>query len=149
MLHLADIKWQSGYSCRKCCCELYIGGKQLYSRRCKRCNYDESPTAHTLFHKVKFGIENAFEMLYDIETSKKGAGSIWLGERFEAKQTTAWLFRRKAQTSYAKQWSNPLDGDVHVDAFEIGTPQKGEQGRSKSEKKIRDVIAFEYRNGDC
>jgi hypothetical protein len=29
-----------------------------------------------------------------------------------------------------------------VDEFEIGTPQKGEQGRSKSEKKIRIVIAL-------
>lgn len=71
MKQLADIKWQSGYSCRKCGCERYIGGKQLYSRRNKRCNYDESPTAHTLIHKAKFGIENAFEMLYDIATSKK------------------------------------------------------------------------------
>lgn len=147
--HLAELKWQDGFSCRRCCCDLYIGGKQPYSRRCKRCNYDESPTAHTLFHKVKFGIENAFEMLYDIATSKKGASSIWLGERFEVKQTTAWLFRRKAQTAMESSGQNPLTGDVHVDEFEIGTPKKGEQGRSKSEKKIRIVIAFEYRNGDC
>ncbi|NEN25688.1 hypothetical protein G3O08_19530 [Cryomorpha ignava] len=65
------------------------------------------------------------------------------------KQTTAWLFRRKAQTAMQSSGQNPLDGDVHVDEFEIRTPQKGEQGRSKSEKKIRVVIAFEYRNGDC
>ncbi len=39
----------------------------------------------------------------------------------------------------------PLERDVHVDKFEIGTPQKGEQGRSKSEKKVRLVIAVEYR----
>jgi hypothetical protein len=43
----------------------------------------------------------------------------------------------------------PLDGDAHVGEFEIGIPQKGKQGRCKSEKKIRVVIAFEYRNGDC
>jgi hypothetical protein len=41
----------------------------------------------------------------------------------------------------------PLEDEVHVDEFEIGTPQKGEQGRSKSEKKISIVIALEYRNG--
>jgi len=39
----------------------------------------------------------------------------------------------------------PLEDEVHVDEFE--TPQKGEQGRSKSEKKIRIVIALEYRKG--
>ena len=41
----------------------------------------------------------------------------------------------------------PLEKEVHVDEFEIGTPQKGEQGRSKSEKKIRIVIALEYCDG--
>lgn len=40
-----------------------------------------------------------------------------------------------------------LKGEVHVDEFEIGTPKKGEQGRSKSEGKARVVIAFEHRNG--
>jgi hypothetical protein len=98
MQHLANVKWQDGYSCRKCDCQDYIHGKQVFSRRCKGCGYDESPTAHTFFLKVKFGIENAFEMLYDIAASKKGASSIWLGERYEARQTTAWLFRRKAQS---------------------------------------------------
>jgi hypothetical protein len=29
----------------------------------------------------------------------------------------------------------PLDGDAHVGEFEIGIPQKGKQGRCKSEKK--------------
>ena len=41
----------------------------------------------------------------------------------------------------------PLEDEVHVDEFEIGTPQKGEQGRSMSEKKMGIVIALEYRNG--
>lgn len=41
----------------------------------------------------------------------------------------------------------PLENEVHVDEFEIGTPQKGEQGRSKSDNKIRIVIALEYRDG--
>jgi hypothetical protein len=40
----------------------------------------------------------------------------------------------------------PLEDEVHVDEFEIGTPQKGEQGRRKSKKKIRVVIALEYRH---
>ncbi len=40
---------------------------------------------------------------------------------------------------------NPLEGNVHVDEFEIGTPQKGEQEEVKAEKKIRVIIAFEER----
>ena len=68
-----------------------------YNRRCSRCGYDESPTSHTLFHKIKFGIENGFEMAYDIATSKKGANSIWLAERFGVKQTTAGCFVEKCR----------------------------------------------------
>ena len=43
--------------------------------------------------------------------------------------------------------NNPLEGIVHVDEFEIGTTQKGEQGRSVSDKKMRVVIAVEERDG--
>ena len=35
----------------------------------------------------------------------------------------------------------PLEEEVHVDEFEIGTPEKGEAGRSKFVNKIKVVIA--------
>jgi hypothetical protein len=41
----------------------------------------------------------------------------------------------------------PLEKQVHIDEFEIGTPQKEEQGRSRSKNKMRVVIALEYRDG--
>ena len=145
--YLADQKWQEGYSCIKCNNLLYCSGKKALNRRCTKCGYDESPTANTLFHKLKFGIENGFEMAYDITTSKKGANSIWLAERHGVKQMAAWLFRRKVQHAMKSSEKFPLENEVHVDEFEIGTPQKGEQGRSKSDNKIRVVIALEYRNG--
>jgi hypothetical protein len=147
LAYLSATKWGEDYSCIKCKNERYVAGKKKYNRCCSRCGYDESPTSHTLFHKIKFGIENGFEMAYDIVTSKKGANSIWLAERFVLKQHTAWLFRLKVQEAMKSSEQFPLEDEVHVDEFEIGTPQKGEQGRSKSEKKIRIVIALEYRNG--
>ncbi len=144
---LAELKWQGGYSCRRCNSSIYIKGKQPASRRCSKCGYDESTTTGTLFHKLKFGIDKAFEMLYEISTSKKGCNSIWLAERFGVQQKTAWLFRQKAQLAMKSSEQYPLEEEVHVDEFEIGTPQSGEQGRSKSEKKVRVVIAFEHREG--
>lgn len=145
--YLAAIKWGNQFCCRNCQGNNYGKGKRLYNRRCKQCSYDESPTAHTLFHKMKFGLDSAFGMLYDISTSKKGANSIWLAERYGVKQQAAWLFRQKVQLAMKSSEQHPLEGDVHVDEFEIGTPQKGEQGRSKSTKKVRVVIAVEYREG--
>ena len=76
-------------------------------------------------------------MPYDIVTSKKEANSIWLGERCGIRQTTAWLFRIKIKEAMKSSEKYPLQNEGHVDEFEIGTPKKGEQGRSKSETKIR------------
>ena len=125
----------------------YIKGKQPHSRRCRKCDLDESTTAGTLFQKLKFGIDKALGMLYEITTSKKEAHSIWLAERFGVQQKTTWLFRQKVQTAMKSSEQHPLEDAVHVDEFEIGTPQKGEQGRSASDKKMRVVIAIEERDG--
>jgi len=144
---LSSVKWAEGFSCFKCKNTKFLKGKKEYNKRCTKCGYDESPTSNTLFHKVKFGIVEAFEMAYDIVTSKKGANSIWLAERHGVKQMTAWLFRRKVQEAMKSSEKYPLENEVHVDEFEIGTPKKGEQGRSKSTTKIRVVIAIENRGG--
>lgn len=144
---LAELKWKDGYNCKHCGAQAYTKGKQPASRRCSKCGYDESTTTGTLFHKLKFGIDKALEMLYEIATSKKGANSIWLAEHFGVNQKTAWLFRQKVQAAMKSSEQYPLEDEVHVDEFEIGTPQAGEQGRSKSESKVRVVIAFEHRDG--
>jgi hypothetical protein len=86
-------------------------------------------------------------MGYTTGASKKGANSIWLAERHGVKQMAAWLFRRKVQETMKSSEKYPLEKEVHVDKFEIGTPKKGEQGRSKSATKIRVVIAIENREG--
>lgn len=145
--YLSDIKWRDGYSCKRCNSEVHIKGKQPFSKRCSKCGYDESTTTGTLFHKLKFDIDKAFEMLYEIVTNKKGANSIWLAEHFALNQKTTWLFRQKVQIAMKSSENFPLEYEVHVDEFEIGTPQKGEQGRSHSDKKDRIVIALEYRDG--
>lgn len=145
--YLAELKWAEGYECRRCKAIKYIKGKQPFSRRCSKCGYDESTTSFTLFHKLKFDIDKAFGMLYEISTSKKGASSVWLAERFGVQQNTAWLFRQKIQKVMESSQSHPLDGEVHVDEFEIGTPKKDEQGRAYSKGKVRIVLAVEYRQG--
>lgn len=145
--YLSDVKWESGYVCKKCSYTSFCAGKKKHNRRCIKCGYDESPTAGTVFHKLKFSITKAFEMLYEISASKKGANSIWLAERFGLQQKTTWLFRQKVQHAMKSSSSFPLNEEVHVDEFEIGTPKKGQQGRSHSEEKMRVVIAVEYRDG--
>jgi hypothetical protein len=96
---------------------------------------------------VKFGLHKAFGMVYNIMLSKKGANSMWLGERYKVSQNTAWLFRRKVQQYLRSSGRHPLTGVVQVDEFEIGTPKKGRQGRAATDEKVRVVMAIEVRDG--
>lgn len=145
--YLSEVKWGTGYSCLRCVSIDFVKGKKRLNRRCKQCGYEESPTSNTLFHKLKFDLDKAFGMFYDIMLSKKGANSIWLAERYCVSQNTAWLFRRKVQHYLKSSKKHPLTGEVHVDEFEVGGPQKDKPGRSPTDKKVRVVIAVEIRNG--
>jgi len=143
--YLIELKWGNGFQCVKCFQKVGYRGKYAKNMRCKSCGYEESPTANTLFHKLKFDLSKAFGMIYDVLLSKKGANSIWLSERYEVSQNTAWLFRMKLINYLGSSGKNPLTNEVHVDEFEIGTPKKGQQGRSKSDEKDRIIIACEIR----
>ena len=42
----------------------YCKGKKPFSRRCTKCKTEESATAHTIFHKCKFPLTEAFKITY-------------------------------------------------------------------------------------
>ena len=95
--YIAAIKWEKGYSCRKCGNLKYIPGKKPFSRRCSKCKYDESPTAGTMFDKTKFSLLIAFHIVFKIGTKKKGMSSLELSHEFELRQKTCWEFKWKIQ----------------------------------------------------
>ncbi len=92
--YLADEKWKSGFVCRKCGHTNFCKGKKPHSRRCTRCKTEESATAHTIFHKCKFPLTEAFKITYlvchnpDISTSK-------ISEKLDLRQMTCWKFKKK------------------------------------------------------
>jgi hypothetical protein len=140
--YLSDLKWEDGYSCKRCANNKYCQGKKPYNRRCTKCRYDESPTAGTMFDKVKFSLLKAFHIAFKISTKKKGMSSIELSNEFELRQKTCWEFKWKIQQAMASSLQYPIDGLVHVDEFMIGGPEEQMRGRSKGEKKLI-VVALE------
>ena len=68
--YLSELKWGKGFSCRKCNHKNYSAGKLPFARRCTKCNYDESPAAHTIFYRVKFSLQKAFYILYLVDIKK-------------------------------------------------------------------------------
>ncbi len=140
--YLAEVKWQNGYKCKRCENDKFGNGKHIHNRRCTKCRYDESPTAGTMFEKLKFPILIAFHIVFKISTKKKGMSSLELSNEFELRQMTCWSFKQKLQQAMKSSLKSPLKGLVHVDEFVIGGPEEGKKGRSKGLKKLV-VLAIE------
>jgi ISXO2-like transposase domain/Transposase zinc-ribbon domain len=140
--YLSSLKWEQGYCCKKCANDKYCQGKKPFNRRCTKCRYEESPTAGTMFDKVKFSLLKAFHIAFKISTKKKGMSSLELSNEFELRQKTCWEFKWKIQQAMASSHQWPLQGTVHVDEFMIGGPEEQKRGRSKGAKKLI-VVALE------
>jgi hypothetical protein len=97
--YLASLKWQNEYACIKCNHKEYFNGSTSYSRRCKKCRYEESVTAYTIFHNSKIEITKAFYMVYLISTSKKDITSEELSRKLSMRQKTCWSFKKKIVTA--------------------------------------------------
>ena len=140
--YLASLKWAEGFQCKRCTNNKYCQGKKLHNRRCTKCTYEESPTAGTMFDKVKFSLLKAFHIAFKISTKKKGMSTLELSNEFDLRQKTCWEFKWKIQQAMASSLQQPLAGTVHVDEFMIGGAEEQKRGRSKGAKKLI-VVALE------
>ena len=140
--YLSKIKWSAGYKCLKCehsGCQT----RKNHSKICNRCSYIESPTANSLFHKVKFGIRKAFYICFEMSTSTKSLSASYVAERFGVTEKTARLFMHKVREAMKSSGNYPIEGDVHIDEFVIGGKEEGKVGRSYDSKKKKIVCAVE------
>jgi len=63
--YLSELKWDKGFVCRKCGHK----GSQIpkdFFRTCNKCSDTESPSADTLFHKIKFGLLRSFYSCFKV-----------------------------------------------------------------------------------
>jgi transposase-like protein len=140
--YLADIKWNNGFVCKKCGCRKFTNRDDL-TRTCTYCKQNESPTAHTAFHNVKFGIKKAFFITFEVVNSTKSISAKQMAIRYGISRKTAWLFMHKIRKVMKSSEQSPMDGNVQVDEFTIGGKEKGKQGRSYATKKKKIVASVE------
>jgi hypothetical protein len=94
---LAEVKWENGFTCRKCGNTNYCPGKTSHSRRCTKCKTEESAAAGTIFHNCKFPIHKAFYIAYSVCKGKEDLSSYEFARRLSLRQMTCWNFRKKIQ----------------------------------------------------
>ncbi|HIF15370.1 MAG TPA: IS1595 family transposase [Bacteroidetes bacterium] len=140
--YLSNIKWENGYECIKCS-HKGSQSRNNYAKICNKCSHIESPTANTLFHKVKFGILKAFHICFEMSTTTKSLSASYVAERFSITEKTARLFMHKVREAMKSSNNHPIKGIVHVDEFVIGGKEKGKVGRSYDSKKKKVVCSVE------
>ena len=92
---VANVKWKDGYTCRKCGHTNYCDGKTPSSRRCTRCKKEESATSHTIFHNIKFPINKAFFIAYNVCVLGNDFSSYNYSDQLGLNQMTCWKFRKR------------------------------------------------------
>ena len=122
--YLASIKWEKGYCCRKCGHTKYQVRKD-FSRTCNICGDTESPTAGTLFHRLKFGLRKAFFICFEMTTTTKGLSASQVARRYEISRQTAHYFMQKVREAMISSESHKMNDSVQVDEFTIGGKEEG------------------------
>ena len=141
--YLANRKWENGFKCVKCGYTKSTVRKINFARDCNSCHHIESPTANTMFHKVKFGIRKAFTIVFEMSATTKSMSSNQMAKRLKIRQPTAWLFMNKVRKSMKSSECYPITGTVIVDEFVYGGKENLKQGRSTDSKKKKIVAAVE------
>ncbi len=120
---LAERKWENGFICRKCGHTNYCKGKTPYARRCTRCKTEESATAHTMFHRCRIHLPEAFSILKTV-CSQPRTSSSKLSEQLEIRLMTCWRFKKKVMEC--------LQGGI---SFTLINPVQIHTPANKSQKK--------------
>jgi hypothetical protein len=96
---IAMLKWDEGFTCRKCGNTNYCIGKTPFSRRCTKCKSEESATAGTIFHNCKFPVSKAFYIAFNVCKGNEEISTYEYARRLSLRQMTCWNFRTKIRSS--------------------------------------------------
>ena len=141
--YLFNIKWKSGFICKKCSHTKYWKGKKsLYI--CQKCEHQHSLKAGTIMQKSKKSIKTWLTAIWLFTSSKRGVNAKDLERQLGVSYPTAWLWHKKLSSSSLNIERSKLSGEVEVDEFYLGGKHEGKQGRG-SENKLKIVIAVEKR----
>lgn len=108
---LASIKWENGFTCRKCGNTNYCPGKTPYSRRCTKCKTEESAAAGTIFHNCKFPVHKAFYIAYNVCKGREDLSTYEYARRLSLRQMTCWNFKSKIRHAL-EEMAAAGDGEV-------------------------------------
>ncbi len=113
-LFLRDLKNEKDFCCKKCSNPKFIKGVDKFDRRCAKCNYNESITSNTVFHKTKFSLQKAMYLAYIFSNKNANVTLSELSKVLDIQKSTCQNFKNKvsAQLEGKKKEGKYLQTDL-------------------------------------
>ena len=136
--YLFNQRWPNGFICPKCEHDKYSYHSTRRLFQCKRCKYQASVTAGTIFHKTRTPLKKWFWMIYLISRNKTGTSLLYIMRLLEMKcYKTVWTMGHKIHKAMQESnQSSKLAGLIELDEGYFGERNvSGKVARGAGRKK--------------
>src|SRR6266704_3718420 len=141
------LRWNNGQQCPRCndaAVELETDTQLFY---CKRCDYQFTVTAGTIFNDSHLPLEKWFMATLLLCEAKKGISAHQIHRTLGISYKTAWYLCHRIRAAMKEAAKGKLTGTVEMDETYIGGRAIGKGHAAKNDNK-EIVIGIRQRNGD-
>jgi len=124
--YLARLRWPPGFCCPQCT----TSGSWTTTRcllMCRRCGYQSSVTAGTIFHRTRLPLQDWFRAMWWMTDQKHRPSALGLQRLLGlGSYRTAWLWLQKLRHAMVRPGWDRLGGQVEVDeTYVVGVEAGG------------------------
>jgi len=139
--YLARLRWPAGFCCPQCT----TSGSWTTTRcllMCRRCGYQASVTAGTIFHRTRLPLQNWFRAMWWMTDQTQRLSALGLQRLLGfGSYRTAWLWLQKLRRTLVLPDWDRLGGQVEVDELHMGRVEAGGSRRSLESKALVAIAA--------
>ena len=134
--YLAQLRWPTGFCCPQCT----TSGSWTTTRcllMCRRCGYQASVTAGTIFHRTRLPLQDWFRAMWWMTDQKQRLSALGLQRLLGiGSYRTAWSWLQKLRRALVLPDWDRLGGQVEVDEIHMGRVEAGGSRRSLESKAL-------------
>ena len=139
--YLARLRWPTGFCCPQCT----TSGSWTTTRcllMCRRCGYQASVTAGTIFHRTRLPLQDWFRAMWWMTDQKHRPSALGLQRLLGlGSYRTAWLWLQKLRHAMVRPGWDRLGGQVEVDETYLGAVEAGAGRRHMRSKALVAIAA--------
>jgi hypothetical protein len=109
---LLRLRWPDGFVCPVCGHKEFYPVKRRNMYHCRKCEHQESITAHTIFHGSHTPLTKWFVALFMMAQDKRGISATRLAADIGVSYPTAWLMLHKIRKAMSERESSYLTMDT-------------------------------------